>query len=89
MRRVFRNIAAERRRQDDKWGEQNHDDLAWNAILGEERGEVERAILGLTFMHCDDDISDLRTNLRDELIQLSAVAVAWVEAIDRRPEWQT
>lgn len=41
-------------------------------VLGEEFGEVCRAIN-------DDDLA----NLREELIQVAAVAVAWVERIDR------
>lgn len=41
-------------------------------VLGEEFGEVCRAIN-------DGDLE----NLREELIQVAAVAVAWVERIDR------
>lgn len=41
-------------------------------VLGEEFGEVCRAIN-------DGDLA----NLREELIQVAAVAVAWVERIDR------
>ncbi len=41
-------------------------------VLGEEFGEVCRAVL-------EGD----EANLREELIQVAAVAVAWVEAIDR------
>jgi hypothetical protein len=40
-----------------------------NTVLGEEVGEVARAILE-------------RTDLRDELIQVAAVCVAWIERID-------
>lgn len=44
------------------------------AVLGEEVGEVANAILEGSG---DDD-------LREELVQVAAVAVAWVEAIDAR-----
>ncbi|KAA1217237.1 hypothetical protein H2653_11085 [Vibrio cholerae] len=58
--------------QDFKWGaDRNLDPLFWNAILGEEVGEVSKAIL-------END-----PNLRNELIQVAAVAMQWVECIDR------
>ena len=69
-------VQLERAQQDQKWGEQNHSDTLWLAILGEEFGEVARAIL-----QQDGDASG---NVRDELIQVAAVAVAWVESRDRR-----
>lgn len=73
---VLYEVGRERRRQDEKWGEQNHDDLFWLGILGEEFGEVSKAIIeGGPFGP---------TLLRNELIQVAAVAVSWVEAIDRR-----
>lgn len=46
------------------------------AILGEEFGEVAREV-------CDAHVRPIdRNRLRAELVQLAAVAVAWVEAID-------
>lgn len=65
-------IAAERKRQDEKWGEQSHDPLIWKAILGEELGEADRAIL---------EGSALK--YRDEMIQVAAVAQASIESLDR------
>ncbi|MGC4107907.1 MAG: hypothetical protein QM753_16410 [Thermomicrobiales bacterium] len=76
MQDVLHEVAGERARQDARWGEQNQEDLVWGAILGEEVGEVSRAIL--------DDRAGKGGNLRDELLQVAAVAVAWVECIDRR-----
>lgn len=92
---VLREVLAERQRQDAKWGEQNHPDdtsvddepwadwaredcdraardgkLTWRLILGEEVWEA--------FAETDP------VKLRAELIQVAAVAVNWVEAIDRR-----
>lgn len=98
------DVAAERRAQDTKWGPQNHPDgtgirhlpLAplmrdyartlcdgehkagrgtWEMILAEEFWEAA----------AEEDPAQLRT----ELIQVAAVAVAWVEAIDRRPPADT
>lgn len=73
---VLMEIASERARQDARWGEQNHDDFVWGAILGEEIGEAYRAIL-------EDRFGD-GGNLREELVQAAAVIAAWIECIDRR-----
>lgn len=102
---VLAEIQAERLAQDEKCGEQNHEDgtvqidrldsqplqrwtfhavnqrnrtnlraldgdLAWSDILAEEVAEA--------FAETDP------VKLRTELIQVAAVAVAWVECIDRR-----
>lgn len=42
---AFAAISGERKRQDDKFGEQNHGDLYWLAILLEEVGEAAQAII--------------------------------------------
>ncbi|MGN6484740.1 MAG: MazG-like family protein [Thermomicrobiales bacterium] len=73
---VLEDVAFERMRQDERWGEQNHEDFVWGAILGEEVGEVSRAML--------EDRFGAGGNLRDELVQVAAVAIAWIECIDRR-----
>lgn len=70
---VLKHVAQERERQDNKWGEQNHSAAFWIVILGEEFGEVCSAIF--------EQDSD---NLRAELIQVAAVAVAAVEGLDRQ-----
>ena len=93
---VYGAIARERAAQDARWGEQNHRDgtgglsragdaesmrqwtnrqaaegtLAWIDILEE---EVAEAL-------AETDPAKLRA----ELVQVAAVAVAWIEAIDRR-----
>ena len=74
------DVLAERERQDAKWGEQNHDDATWGLILGEEFGEACQAALEARF----GDSGHPEANLREELVQLAAVAVSWVECIDRR-----
>ena len=40
MEKIFDEIRKERKRQDAKWGVQNHDNFVWNTILGEEKGEA-------------------------------------------------
>lgn len=73
-RQVLGAVAAERRRQDEKWGHNRSlSDLLWMTILNEETGEVARAILENQF-----------GELREELVQVAAVAVAWIEDMDRR-----
>jgi NTP pyrophosphatase (non-canonical NTP hydrolase) len=74
----FRDIVKERRNQDKKWGEQNHDDYTWHAILTEEIGEVSQAILHDRFGGA------AAGTVRAELVQVAAVALAWIECIDRR-----
>lgn len=69
---IFQNIALERRRQDAKWGEQNHDAFLWLAILGEEFGETAKAAI-------EGRLADMRT----ELIHVAAVAVAAIESLNR------
>lgn len=70
--RTLQAIAAERRRQDKKWGEQNHDRFKWLSILGEEVGEANRAALE---EHSDE--------YREELVQVAAVCVAAIESYYR------
>jgi NTP pyrophosphatase (non-canonical NTP hydrolase) len=65
-------LRRERRRQDEKLGEQNHQPLVWLAILTEEIGEVAE--------------SALERNLNgylEELIHVAAVAVAAYECAAR------
>lgn len=76
-------IRLERTRQDMKFGPQNHDPFKWLAIIGEEVGEVNNAVLEC--YHFDTgqwDLSKL-AHYREELIQVAAVAKAMIEAVDR------
>ena len=71
-------VDAERQRQDRKWGEQNHNDHRWLAILVEEVGELAQAIN-------DDDAGGPHAGTAEaELIQVAAVAVQWLECYERR-----
>ncbi len=74
---IVEEVLKERRRQDEKWGEQNHAPSIWTDILMEEVGEVSRAILEATFGQ------DSWEEYRKELIQVAAVAIAAVESFDR------
>lgn len=44
---VLEDIDDERRRQDAKWGEQNHDLTVWLTVLAEEVGETGEALPGV------------------------------------------
>ena len=79
---VLSYIAIERKRQDAKWGEQNHDPFHYLTVLGEEYGEACQAALHARHggRHADE--------LRKELVHVAAVAVAMIECLDRgKWEW--
>jgi hypothetical protein len=78
---AFKAIDAERERQWLKWnrphdwgyGDCSSTDVDWTVksmVLTEECGEVARAILDLEI-----------DQLREELVQVAAVAVAWLESM--------
>lgn len=77
--RALRLIALERARQDAKWGEQNHDAPIWSLIATEELGEVAQATLETIFGG-----KHTRADYVAELVQLTAVCVAWLECELRR-----
>lgn len=91
---VLLNVDDERKRQDEKWGEQNHPDGTGPGYVPDAKRARERcqraARLGLVsyrdileeevyeaFAESDPDL------LRVELVQVAAVAVAWIEKLDR------
>ncbi len=97
MKRVIEDVKGERKRQDEKWGEQNHGPSRWSDILMEEVGEVSKAILencgpglivtnpvGLGFSDVIPFSTEGEQAVRKELVHVAAVAVAWIECIDRR-----
>lgn len=77
-------VKEERRRQTKARGEQNHSPYKWFAILAEEFGEVAKV---LEHRHEEKIVQEeyLR-ELEYELIQVAAVAVAFVEAVRRGHE---
>lgn len=85
MRHVMDEVLLERFRQDVRWGEQNHGPFTWLAILGEEVGEVNRAVLEANKGGDFDDLA--LADYRRELIQVAAVAMAMIECLDRN-EWK-
>lgn len=79
--KVLREIETERDRQDRKWGEQNHNPGEWLGILIEEIGEVAKAINEAHFSGYAR--SGKWADYRKEMLEVAAVAVAAVEALDR------
>ena len=81
---VLAEVRAERERQDAKWGEQNCHDFEWVSILAEEFGEAAQAANEANFT--SGNRRGDWSHLRSELVQVAAVAVAWIECIDRRAQ---
>jgi hypothetical protein len=90
---VLAEVLEERGRQHEKWGEQNHGDGTGGTPIAHvlrtlcdasfKQGHGTWAhILGEEFAEALDERQP--ASLRKELVQVAAVAVAWVEAIDRR-----
>jgi len=90
MRVVLGEVAAERNRQEAKCAEKRDEGLLWLtcadprmpsaerlAVLVEEVGEVAREL-------CDAraEKREPAPNLRVELVQVAAIAVGWIEALD-------
>jgi hypothetical protein len=95
---VLDEVLEERERQHKKWGEQNHHDgTGRNGSTDREMADVSRRLCQsaaaaglLTWRHVlDEEFREAMAEpdpakLRAELVQVAAVAVAWIEAIDRR-----
>ena len=94
--RVLEEVSYERGRQDAKWGEQNHPNgtggrgrvASANAARHATQSSAERGELTWIDVLAEEVAEAFAESgqaaLRAELIQVAAVAVAWVEAIDRR-----
>lgn len=111
---VLAEIANERTRQNNRWGQQDHDDhlpVTWEqqqtlmmeyGILAQKFKEIHaNAAEKLTAMGrppgrtsawdvilleevYETVCEDSPERIREELVQVAAVAVAWIEALDRR-----
>lgn len=77
---IYHAINQERARQDDAWGEQNHDPIMWTAILTEEVGEAVKQALQAGY---EPDRMHHLGCLQRELIQAAAVCVAAIESLNR------
>jgi len=82
-RELLCEVTNERKRQNEKWGEQNHDPFAWSAILSEEVGEFSQAVLKARFEYGAHLEPSILEQARQEAIQVAAVAIQIVECLDR------
>jgi len=82
-KQILFEVAEERKRQDKKWGEQNHKPIEWCAILGEEVGEVNKCVVESKWAIDQDYEREQLQEYRKELIQVAAVAVSMIESLER------
>ena len=92
MEKTLQDVRDERQRQTEKWGDQNHSYPKWISILTEEVGEVAteandyESLLDNINNPTFDSVLLNQTliNLREELVQVAAVAVQIIEKIDKQ-----
>lgn len=98
--RVLRDVAAERARQHAQWGEQEladvdrvaADRISAARVIRAELDEAVMAKLATWAMVLLEEVAEAveaaqyssTEHLRAELVQVAAVAVQWIEALDRR-----
>lgn len=96
MENILNEIKAERQKQNEKWGQQDHSPIEWIAILSEEVGEASREAVDFHFenglenlkkqhqiISINEILKDRLSKYREELIQVAAVAVQMIESLDR------
>lgn len=96
MRSQIRDVQAEMIRQRDLWGEQNHPsfigNLSWWLDTEDIRVDNYHAVSAgtltweLILLEEVAEAMDERTDpvrLRQELVQVAAVALSWIECLDR------
>lgn len=76
---ALHSVIWERVRQDKKFGEQNNSPLIWLPVLAEELGELSEAVVHTLYggKYCGLKF------VRAEAVQVAAVALAFVECLDR------
>ncbi len=79
---VLRLIEEERERQEEKWGQQHHSSADWLVILQEEIGEVCQEIL--RWGDVIIPVNGMGRELTNELVQATAVLIAWLEDRQRQ-----
>jgi len=76
---AIRDVLVERAKQDARFGVSNHDPMLWMTILGEEFGELCESVMHTRYGGHKAGPAQMRA----EAIQVAAVALAMVEALDR------
>lgn len=83
---IEQNIREERKRQNLKFGVQNHDPMTFMCILTEEVGEAAQAANDARFAKTKFAEQTNLIAFREELVQVAAVAKQMIECLDRE-EW--
>lgn len=79
QKKIIEKVLEERQRQDEKWGITDHSASVWGMIIGEEYGEMCKAINEFMFnpsRKTEDDIYK-------EAIQTMASCMAMLECVER------
>ena len=68
MEEILNEVMQERIRQNEKWGEQNHNPVEWISILLEEVGEASKEALNYYFKnpaesHLEKELAESKGNL--------------------------
>jgi len=78
--KIINKVLEERKRQDAKFGEQNHAVFIWGTIIGEEYGEMCQAINDSLF----NPTPDTEKQIYVEAIHTMASCMAMLECIERQ-----
>lgn len=78
--KIISDILKERDRQDEKWGEQNHPAFVWLSIIGEEYGEMCKAVNEFGF-YADHQKEQ---EIYQEAIHTMASCMAMLECMERK-----
>lgn len=82
QKEIIEKVLEERERQDKKWGEQNHTAHVWGTIIGEEYGEMCKAINEFGFNPTRETEDEIYT----EAIHTMASCMAMLECVERMRE---
>ena len=77
--KILTSVLEERKRQDEKWGEQNHIPPVWGMIIGEEYGEMCQAINEFGF----NPTPEIEEQIYIESIHTMASCMAMLECLER------
>jgi hypothetical protein len=80
---VLLDVCEERLRQNKLWGQQDWSPSKWLAILGEEYGEVCRAVCEMELTPIEKRDAKWWKNYREELVHVATVAIQAAECFDR------
>lgn len=80
QKKIIEKVLEERKRQDEKWGVQDHCTPVWATIIGEEYGEMCQAINEFGF----NPTRKTEEAIYTEAIQTIASCMAMLECLERK-----